>query len=125
MDDLKFWITIVLGLSGVAALVLSLRDSFRIKRVEDEITNEIDVDVRWSKNDSLGNTTCSIEAMLYPVTEVRIKVLLDEWFIEHLDPNTSQQRQFHAINSGAKYNIQFRDPATGRKYSKKRVVRFL
>lgn len=124
MEDYKFWITFVFGLCGFAALILSLRDSYRIRRVEDEITNEIDVDAKWSRPDTQGYTTCRVSAMLYPVTEVRIKVPSDEWFIEHLEPNVSQQRQFRTVNSGVRYQIQFRDPATGSKYTKKRILRF-
>ena len=124
MEDYKFWLTLFFGLCGLVALILALRESHRVRRIEDELTNELDVDVKWSRPDAQGNTTCRATAMLYPVTEVRLKLSSDEWFIEHLDPNTSQSRQFHAVNSGVKYRIQFRDPATGKKYTRKRIVRF-
>jgi hypothetical protein len=124
MEDYKFWITLFFGLCGFIAFILTLNNSHRVKRIEDELTNELDVDVGWSKPDAQGNTTCSVKAMLYPVTEVRVKLSSEEWFIEHLDPNITQQRQFHAVNSGVRYNIQFRDPATSKKYTHKRIIRF-
>ena len=125
MEDYKFWITLFFGLCGFIAFILTLKNSHRVKRIEDEMINELDVDVRWSKPDAQGNTTCRVMAMLYPVTEVRMKLPSEEWFIEHLDPNITQQRQFHAVNSGIRYCIQFRDPATSKKYTYKRIVRFL
>lgn len=124
MEDYKFWITLFFGLCGFAALILTLKDSRRVRRIEDELTNELDVDVRWSRPDAQGNTSCRATAMIHPVTEVRIKLPSDEWFIEHLDPNISQWRQFHAVNSGIKYRIQFRDPVTGKKHTGKHIVRF-
>ena len=124
MEDYKFWITLFLGLCGFAALIFTLKDSYRIRHIEDELTNELDVDIRWSRPDARGNTNCRACAMLYPVAEVRIRLSSDEWFIEHLKPNTSQFRQFCAVNSGMKYRLQFRDPATGKKYTRRRIVRF-
>ena len=124
MEAYIFWITLVFGVCGFVALILTLKDSCRIRHIEDELTNEMDVDVKWSKPDAQGNATCSATAMLYPVTEVRIKLPSDEWFIEHLDPHVSQSRQFHAVNPGVKSRIQFRDPATGRKYTRRRIIRF-
>ena len=124
MENYEFWIMLLFGLCGLVALILALRDSRRIRRIEGELTNELDVSVNWSRPDAQGNTTCRVTAMLYPVTEVRVKLPFDEWFIEHLDPHVSQSRQFRAVNSGISYRIQFRDPATGRKHTEKRVVRF-
>ena len=124
MDDYKFWIMLFFSFCGFIALILALKHSYRVRRIEEELTNELDVDVRWSKPDAQGNTTCLAKAMSYPVTEVRIKLPHDEWLIEHLDPNVGKPRQFKAINSGVKYRIQFRDPATGKKYSRKRIIRF-
>lgn len=124
MENCQFWITLFFGLCGFAALILTLKDSCRIKRVEDELTNELDIDMHWSRPEAQGNTTCRIQAPSYPVTEVRIKLPADEWFLAHLDPHASQSRQFHAVNLGIKYRIQFRDPATGKKYTRRRIVRF-
>lgn len=124
MEDYKFWITMFFGICGFVALILALKESHKIRRIEDELTNELDVDVKWSRPDAQGDTTCRVAAMLYPVTEIRLRLPSDEWFIEHLNPNVSQPRQFHAVNSGVKYRIQFRDPATGKKYTQKRIVRF-
>lgn len=123
MEDYQFWISLFFGLCGFVALILTLRDSPRMRRIEDELANELDVDVRWSRPDTQGNTSCSVHALLYPVTEVRVKLPTDEWFIEYLNPDTSQSRQFHAVNLGIKYQIQFRDPATGKKHTRKRIVR--
>ena len=124
MEHYEFWVTLFLGLCGFAALILTLKDSYRIRRIEDELTNELDVDISWSRPDAQGNTNCTARAMLHPVTEVRVELSSDEWFIEHLEPNINQFRQFHGVNSGIKYRLQFRDPATGKKYASRRIVRF-
>ena len=46
MEDYKFWLTLFFGLCGLVALILTLRESHRVRRIEDELTNELDVDVK-------------------------------------------------------------------------------
>lgn len=122
MQNWQFWVALLVPLA--VAIFFAIRHSLHIRVIEGEITGDLDLDVKWQSLDDKGMAACMLTAMGDNLRDVRIMLPGEKREIGLLERNKSKRQEFQGVTYGTQYTTSFKDLATGRKYTQKRIVRF-
>ena len=126
MQNWQFWVALLVPLVvAVIAIIIAIRDSRRIRSIEEEVTEDYDLDVRWQPPDENGKAFCMLRPTGDNLKDVKIILPTEKREIGLLELRKGGKREeFQGVAYGTRYTISFKDPATGRKHTRRRIVRF-
>lgn len=123
MQNWESWICVLVPSAiAIIALIKTFLDSSRIKSIEEEM-GDLDIDVIWREPDPQGNVTCDMIASGDSLQDVVISLPCETRKIGLLEKNTPKSEQFQGLAYGTPYTISFKDPARGKGYKKREVIR--
>jgi len=122
VQNWQFWVALLVPLA--VAIFFAIRHSLHIRAIEEEITGDLDLDVGWQSPDDKGTAACMLTAVGDNLKDVRIVLPSEKREIGLLELHKSKRQEFQGVTNGTQYTISFKDPATGRKHTQKRIVRF-
>jgi len=122
VQNWQFWVALLVPLA--VAVFFAIRHSRHIRSIEEEITSDLGLDVTWQPPDDKGKAACTLTPTGDGLKDVEIVLPSEKREIGLLELNNSKRQEFQGVTYGTRYTISFKDPATGRKYTRNGIVRF-